>query len=152
MTDPDHIAVDPGATYVRLRAHHGASKIGNPLVDEDDAGGWRGAIETVKEMLSGGGPDHRLDVDHVTRGGWGFPYVETRDDALVEALADEGHEPLSADEFAALLDDAPSFTYLRTPKPRTAARATGQYRTLETVEADDLDAATVDAAITNSDE
>lgn len=152
MTDPDDIDVDPKATYVRLHAHHGASKIGNPLVDEDDEGIWRGALEYARSMVSDGGPDRRLDVDHVTRGGWGFPFVKTRDAELVDALADEGNEPIPGEEFADLLDEAPAYTYLRAARERIAERATSQYRHLEIVEPDDLDAPTVTAEVSNQSE
>lgn len=108
MTDPSDIEVDPKATYVRLRGHRGASKIPNPLADDSDDG-WIGHAETVKRMLNGGGvsQEHQLDVEQVTRGGWRFAFVETRDDALIEALEREGHEPLSSEAFASLLEGEP---------------------------------------------
>lgn len=153
MTDPANIDVDPKATYVRLRCHApGVSKIPNPLVDED-SGRWQGHLEAAKSLLRrDGGPDRRLDVDRVARAGWGFPFVETQDDELVDALAAEGHEPIPGNEFAAMIEEAPEYTYLRTAKPKAARSAAQRYRHLEVVDPDDLDATTVRGAASNHSE
>lgn len=137
--DPHDIDVDPDAAYVRLRSHQSASKIPNPLVEEEDEAEWGGHREAMESVLNDGGSDGRLEVDRVTRGSWGFAYIETRDGDLVDALEREGHEPLSADEFASMLEDAPSFIYLRTPKERAADRAARRLNTVEIVDLDDLD-------------
>lgn len=128
MTDPAKIDVDESMTYVRLSGFtSGTRSIPDPRVS-DNPREWRGHKQDTSD------DDRRLPVDYVGRGGWGFLYVETDDGELIDALEGEGYEPLTPDEFASTFDKAPEYTYLRTPKERTAKRANREFRSLSVVE------------------
>lgn len=140
MTDPALIDVDSSATYVKLLGlSRGVSAISNPKTEPE--GGWEGAKAQVVAAMKGdqdAGPDPQLDVSSVGRGGWGFPFVETKDGALVDALEEEGHEPLSAEEFAEKLEEAPDLIYLKTADPK-AARKAEKIRQVSRVDVDEID-------------
>lgn len=140
MTDPALVDVDPSATYVKISGlSRGATSMSNPKTEPE--GGWAGAKAQVAAAIKGDentGPDPRLDVSSVGRGGWGFPFVETTDGALVDALEEEGHEAMSADEFAETLEEAPELIYLKAPSERAASKAE-KIRHVSRVDVDEID-------------